>query len=280
MAAHRTSIYRTPASAMRAVATSADRRVLVPTMGALHAGHAALVGKARTLAGPTGAVWVSIYVNPTQFGPREDFKKYPRPFLQDAAMCRELGVDAIFAPHTLYETDHSVWIDETLLSCGLCGGTRPGHFRGVCTVVAKLFHIVQPHMAVFGEKDYQQLAVIRRMVRGLHMPVRIHALPTVRESDGLALSSRNRYLTPEERSQAPQLHRVLLAARRSLRDGASVRHARTAALRLLKKNAPLSKLDYLEIVDADTLQPSPGGRRRILAAVYFGTTRLIDNIAV
>lgn len=249
--------------------------VLVPTMGALHEGHLALIRRARKLAGKSGRVVASIFVNPTQFGPREDFSKYPRPFANDAKLCRENGVDLLFAPAAkqMYPPDFSVFVDERALSAVLCGAARPGHFRGVCTVVAKLFHIIAPDIAVFGKKDFQQLAIIRRMVRDLNFPVKIASVETVREPDGLALSSRNRYLTPEERAQAPVIRRALLAGAKNLRT------AKTAASRIIR-SAPLARIDYLEVLDAETLQGISKTTRTavIAAAVFFGKTRLIDNI--
>ena len=256
--------------------------VLVPTMGALHAGHAALLDRARKLAGPRGFVVVSIFVNPTQFGPKEDFARYPRPFAADRALCAAHGADLIFhpTPEAMYPAGYSTYVDEEAASLPLCGGSRPGHFRGVCTVVLKLFHIVAPEMAVFGMKDFQQCAVIRRMVRDLDVPVRIVPVATVREGDGLALSSRNRYLTPEERAQAPVLRRALLAARAAFLAGEK-RAVKLRAL-ILKSiaTAPLARADYVEIADADTLQPvTMAGRNNVLAlAVFFGRTRLIDNL--
>ncbi|MGH7935434.1 MAG: pantoate--beta-alanine ligase, partial [Chthoniobacterales bacterium] len=181
------------------------RRVLVPTMGALHAGHVSLVRLAREYAGADGEVTVSIFVNPLQFEPDSDFSRYPRPEAADEEVCRAEGVDLIFrpSPNTMYADDRSTIVEETALSERLCGASRPGHFRGVTTVVTKLFHLFAPDAAVFGEKDFQQLAIVRRMVRDLDFPVEILAGPIVRESDGLALSSRNQYLTADERAQAP-----------------------------------------------------------------------------
>ena len=258
--------------------------ILVPTMGALHAGHLALVDRARREAGRKGAVVVSIFVNPLQFGPKEDLSRYPRPLRKDLAHCREHGVDLVFHPDAggMYAPGRSVFIDESLLSDGLCGRSRPGHFSGVCTVVAKLFNLVQPHAAVFGQKDYQQLAIIRRMVRDLDFPLEIIGEPTVREPDGLALSSRNVYLSPGERAQAPVLRRALLQARQ--RADAGERNA-ARLRRVLEKElatAPLARVDYAEIVDADDLQPVKTLDRPALAAlaVYFGRTRLIDNQAL
>jgi pantoate--beta-alanine ligase len=248
-------------------------------MGALHAGHLSLLRRARKLAGPRGAVVVSIFVNPTQFGPSEDFSRYPRTFAKDSRLCRSAGVDLIFhpAPGEMYPDAYSTYVNEERISLPLCGKSRPGHFRGVCTIVLKLFNIVAPQIAVFGQKDYQQVAVLRRMVRDLNVPVRIVAAPTVREPDGLALSSRNAYLTPEARAQAPVIRRALLLARDS-------HSARPAALeKLIRREietAPLAKIDYLEILDANTLEtPGPATRELVIAcAVYFGGTRLIDNI--
>ena len=255
---------------------------LVPTMGALHAGHASLISRARKLAGARGTVVVSIFVNPTQFGPKEDLAKYPRTFGADRSLCAAHGADAIFhpAPGTIYRADHSTWVDEEQVSASLCGAARPGHFRGVCTVVLKLFTIVEPGVAVFGLKDFQQCAVIRRMVRDLNLPVRIVAAPTVREADGLALSSRNTYLSAEERSQAPVIRQALVAARaafrRGVRQGEKLRRLAWQTI----STAPLARIDYVEVVDGMTLQPAETASRGaiIAAAVFFGATRLIDNI--
>ena len=258
--------------------------VLVPTMGALHAGHAALVERARKVAGPRGLVIVSIFVNPTQFGPKEDFSRYPRTLAADRALCAAHGADAIFFPSAseMYPADFSTWVNEEIVSGPLCGASRPGHFRGVCTVVLKLFTIVQPAAAVFGLKDFQQGMVIRRMVRDLNLPVKIIAAPTIREPDGLALSSRNRYLTPEERAQAPLLRRALLAAATAFRKG------ETSAAKLRKliqktiATAPLARVDYLEIRAADSLANVKTATRNtvIALAIFFGKTRLIDNITL
>jgi pantoate--beta-alanine ligase len=258
--------------------------VLVPTMGALHAGHAALVRRARKAAGSSGTVLVSIFVNPTQFGPNEDLSRYPRTFAADRELCAANGADAIFlpTPKTMYAPDHSTWVDEEAVSGPLCGASRPGHFRGVCTVVLKLFTIVQPDAAVFGLKDYQQCTVIRRMVRDLNLPVRIVTSPTVREPDGLALSSRNAYLSQEEREQAPVIRQALLATQAAFKRG--VREAeklRRLAWQIIG-NAPLSRIEYIEIVDADSLALLEKVEKRavIAAAVFFGKTRLIDNLRI
>ncbi len=259
------------------------RRVLVPTMGALHEGHAALVRSAREIVGQNGNVVVSIFVNPLQFGPNEDFTKYPRTLVEDLSLCRDNGADVIFAPKAedLYPADRSISLRETALSQTLCGASRPGHFDGVCTVAAKLFNLVQCDDAVFGRKDFQQLAIIRRLVRDLDFNVVLHAIDTVREPDGLAMSSRNRYLSPEERAQAPAIHAALKLARDTWKNGnqdpAALHKLITAHL---AQHAPLGRIDYVSIVDADTLQPptSTTERAAIAAAVFFGSARLIDNI--
>lgn len=256
----------------------------VPTMGALHSGHAELICRARRVAGKEGMVVVSIFVNPLQFGPNEDFERYPRPLDQDVSLCREMGTDVIFhpPPGEMYPGNETVYVEENALSLGLCGRSRPGHFRGVCTVVAKLFNIVRPHLAVFGEKDYQQLAIIRQMTRDLNFPIKIVGAPTVRERDGLAISSRNRYLSAEERAQAPSIRKALLAVRQAHRDG------ERSAAKLLKvaekiiRSAKGSRIDYIEIVDAVSLAPLQRVENKavIAAAVFFGATRLIDNLAL
>jgi len=266
--------------ARRWTSTHADRPlVLVPTMGALHPGHAALLRKGRELAGSKGTLAASIFVNPIQFGEGEDFDSYPRPLKEDEKICRASGVDFLFRPPIgqMVPGDRSVTVEEGALSLGLCGGSRPGHFTGVCTIVAKLFHILGPDIAVFGEKDWQQLAVIRRMVRDLDFPVRIVGFPTVRESDGLAVSSRNAYLTPGQRAEAPGIYGALESAAGLPTRGEILRHAkkRIAAI-------PGARIDYVELVDAATLQPILRVDRsaRLLAAVFLGKARLIDNIGV
>ena len=259
-----------------------SRVVLVPTMGALHAGHGSLVQRARKLAGKRGLVVVSIFVNPLQFGPQEDLARYPRPLAQDLRMCRNLGVDVVFHPSAreMYPLAPTAFVDEGVLALGLCGASRPGHFRGVCTVVAKLFQLVRPERAIFGQKDYQQLAIIRRMTRDLNFPIRIVAAPTHRESDGLALSSRNAYLTPEQRRAAPGLRLTLLAGADWIRVGErSVVRLETRLREFFSAATPGARLDYLSIVDAENLQPvrRATGRVAILVAAHLGRTRLIDN---
>lgn len=259
---------------------AAGRRIgVVPTMGCLHAGHVSLIRRARALA---DRVVVTLFVNPTQFGPTEDFQAYPRTFDADRRLCEDEGVDVLFAPEAavMYAPTHSVWVDEARLSRHLCGASRPGHFRGVCTVVAKLFLLTQPHVAVFGEKDAQQLRILRRMVRDLNFPVEIVAAPTVREADGLAVSSRNLRLTAEERAQAIGLRRALDEAERRLAEGERSAAALKAAMReVLERVAPLARVDYIEIVDDESLEPVEHVERPALAAVaaWLGTTRLIDN---
>jgi pantoate--beta-alanine ligase len=256
--------------------------VLVPTMGALHAGHTALMDRARKLAGKKGLVVVSIFVNPTQFGPKEDLSRYPRPFAADRRICAAHGVDVIFHPSAaeMYPEGFSTFVEEGTVSASLCGASRPGHFRGVCTVVLKLLTIVAPDIAVFGQKDYLQCAVIRRMVRDLDLPVRIASVPTVRETDGLALSSRNSYLTTEERKQAPAIRQGLIAARKAWRAGEkNASRLRQIVAREVGKS-PLARVDYIEVVDADSISPVARTEMRALIAVaaFFGKTRLIDNI--
>lgn len=257
--------------------------VFVPTMGALHEGHLELMREARKLAGDQGSVIVSIFVNPLQFGPKEDFSKYPRELEADATKCESVGVDAIFNPGAgeMYPQDRSVVVLETKLGTRLCGASRPGHFDGVCTVVLKLFNLVQAQVAVFGKKDFQQLAIIRRMVRDLNVPIKIVGHETVRESDGLAMSSRNRYLNPHERTEAVAIRLGLLLARQRWQDGDhDAESLKQSFVHYLTEAAPLGRLDYIECVDADALEPLVAVRKNGLmaAAVFFGATRLIDNI--
>jgi pantoate--beta-alanine ligase len=258
---------------------SAGRRVLVPTMGALHQGHLALVQRARESAGPNGAVVVSIFVNPIQFDRATDLAAYPRPMESDLAKCQAAGVDVVFAPDagSMYFPDRSVTVTESLLSSGLCGASRPGHFDGVCTVVLKLFLLSGCHAAVFGEKDFQQLAIIRRMVRDLDVPVEILECPTVRESDGLAMSSRNARLTPEQRADAPRIHHALTTA-----SGVSGVDEILSSARAEIEASPLARIDYLSLVDAETLQAVTELKRPAIlaAAVFYGDVRLIDHVAV
>lgn len=255
------------------------KRVLVPTMGALHHGHLELVKLAREAAGPEGTVIVSIFVNPIQFDRASDLEAYPRPMESDLAKCQAAGVDVVFAPDvaSMYFPDRSVTVTESLLARGLCGATRPGHFDGVCTVVLKLFLLSGCHAAVFGEKDFQQLAIIRRMVRDLDVPVEIIECPTVRESDGLAMSSRNVRLTAKQREDAPRIHQALVSAAKL----GSVRKILDAARDGIAAS-PLTRIDYVLLVDAETLQPVTDLKRpSVLAtAVFYGDVRLIDHVAV
>jgi pantoate--beta-alanine ligase len=248
-------------------------------MGALHKAHLELIRVAREHAGPDGEVAVSIFVNPLQFEPGSDYERYPRPEKADEDFCRDAGVDLLFrpTPAEMYASDRSVFVDESLLSNTLEGKSRPGHFRGVCTVVAKLFNILSPNAALFGEKDFQQLAIVRRMVRDLNFKINTVGVPTVRDEDGLACSSRNQYLNLEERRQATVLHKALLAAanarEKSMRDIIDL-------VRKVIGEAPLAVIDYVELIDAETLQPVEivGPNSLLALAAFFGKTRLIDNI--
>jgi pantoate--beta-alanine ligase len=255
------------------------RVVFVPTMGALHHGHSALIRMARRIAGNRGAVLVSIFVNPTQFGPKEDFSTYPKLLRQDLKICRDAGANLVFLPSVteMYPANASVSVNESSLSSVLCGRTRAGHFSGVCTIVAKLFHIVSPTHAIFGEKDWQQLAVIRRMVRDLDFDLEIISCSTVREPDGLAASSRNAYLTKSERQLAPQIHAALQAAAQKPTPAKVV----SEALKFIAK-IPGVRIDYIEAIDAQTLQPLRQRRTegRLASAVFLGKARLIDNISL
>jgi len=259
-----------------------DQRLgLVPTMGALHEGHLSLVRAARD---KSNVVAVSIFVNPTQFGPNEDFAKYPRNLEKDSEMLEREHVDVIFAPSVddMYPAGAVTWVTVEGMSDRLCGKSRPGHFRGVTTVVAKLFHIVQPDVAFFGQKDAAQVAIVRRMVRDLNMPVSIEVCPIIRESDGLALSSRNAYLNPEERKSALVLHRSLQRAENLFENGERNSARLMAAGKEEFKNESSARLDYFEIVDPDSLEPVTTISNRALIAVagLIGNTRLIDNVIV
>ena len=258
------------------------RIVLVPTMGYLHDGHLPLLREARRRAGADGLAVATIFVNPTQFGPNEDLSRYPRDLEGDLAKCAAAGIDRVLAPEDpalVYHPAHETWVTVEKVSQGLCGASRPGHFRGVATVVTKLFHLTLPHVALFGEKDYQQLAVIRAMVRDLSFGVEIVGMPIVREPDGLALSSRNAYLSAEERLRALALSRALFAARdaagRGERDAEALRARAREAIA-----AAGARVDYAEVVHPDSLAPVvhavPGSV--MLVAAFVGKTRLIDNV--
>jgi pantoate--beta-alanine ligase len=252
---------------------------MVPTMGALHEGHLSLIRAARA---ENDVVLVSIFVNPTQFGPAEDLERYPRDLEGDRAMSGVAGADLVFGPavREMYAEDFSTWVDVEGLTEGLCGRSRPGHFRGVCTVVSKLLNICQPDRAYFGEKDAQQLAVITRMARDLDLRTQIVPCPTVREADGLAMSSRNTRLSAAQRAQAPVLYKALRAARDLVGEGERDTARLEAAVRGILAEAPLGNVDYTEIVGADDLAPvaTLAGRVLIALAVRFGDVRLIDNV--
>src|SRR3954447_11446981 len=234
-----------------------ERIAFVPTMGALHAGHLSLVRLAREHAGRSTKVVASVFVNPTQFGPHEDFNRYPRQPEKDGAMLEEAGCDLLFLPDvaTIYPPGNATFVEPAGAAEGLEGPCRPGHFRGVATVVCALFNLVRADVAVFGEKDAQQLAVIRQMVRDLHLPVEIVPGPTVREADGLAMSSRNAYLSPEERQAATVLHRALRAAETAISQGERRAEAVRERMREVLNTEPLARVEYAEVVDADSFQP-------------------------
>ncbi len=252
---------------------------LVPTMGALHAGHQSLIQQARK---EVDCLVVSIFVNPLQFGPKEDYTHYPRTPEADLDFCRNLEVDLIFEPEVeeMYPTPSLTSVEVTRITDHLCGPFRPGHFSGVATVVAKLFHIIQPQRAYFGEKDAQQLRVIERMVSDLNLGVTVVAVPTVRESDGLAVSSRNQYLSPQERRSAPILYRALQAAKQAIAEGVlDSGEARKRGLTVLEQDQSV-KVEYLEIVDPEEMQPVERitGPVRVAGAIRIGAIRLIDNL--
>jgi pantoate--beta-alanine ligase len=255
---------------------------LVPTMGFFHEGHQALMRRSRER---DGAVVVSLYVNPTQFGPSEDYLEYPRDFGRDERMAQDVGVDVLFAPpdEEMYPPGDTTLVEVTGdLTARLCGQYRPGHFRGVATVVTKLLNVVQPHRAYFGEKDYQQLLVVRRLVQDLHLPVEIIGVPTVREADGLAMSSRNTTLTAAGRRAAAVLYRSLERARELAAAGASDARELLAATGEIIAREPSVKLQYAELADAATLAPIDRvtGRAVLAVAAYVDGTRLIDNIII
>ncbi len=254
---------------------------LVPTMGFLHEGHLSLMREGRSRA---DILVTSIFVNPTQFGPNEDLDQYPRDFEGDEAKCRTEGVDAIYYPpiEEMYPEGYQTYVIVEEVSQGLCGAGRPVHFRGVATVCAKLFNAVRPHMAIFGEKDYQQLLVVRRMVADLDMDIEILGMPTVREDDGLAMSSRNKYLSAEERSRAKVLYASLIAARKALEYGERDPRRVEAVVTEKLKDAEPCEVEYAEVRDAETLAKIDKIERPavVAIAVKFGQTRLIDNITL
>ncbi len=254
---------------------------LVPTMGALHAGHVSLI---KAAARRCGYVVVSIFVNPTQFGPAEDFDRYPRDLEADRSICEQAGVELIFAPGVsdMYPGPNLTWVTVERLTDNLCGSSRPGHFRGVTTVCNKLFNIVQPDVAFFGQKDAQQAIVIKRMVADTNLPLEIEVCPTLRDPDGLALSSRNRYLSPEERADALLLHRALTAAGDMIRRGQRRSDSIIAAMSAVLASSRRVIVEYISVVDTETLSHLPMIENEALIAVAarIGRTRLIDNIIV
>jgi pantoate--beta-alanine ligase len=252
----------------------------VPTMGALHAGHLSLVKKARK---ETDRVIVSIFVNPMQFAPHEDLKKYPRPFAKDKALCRQAGADIIFypTPEEIYPKGFKTYISMNELPDVLCGRSRPGHFNGVMTVVAKLLNITEPDIAYFGLKDYQQITIIKQMVRDININVSIKAMPIIREKDGLAMSSRNQYLTPDLRAKATRLYKALIKAKDSVKKGERSGSKIISQMKMIIKKGREAKIDYVSIVDRDTLQDITQiqkGKSLVALAVFIGKTRLIDNM--
>ncbi len=278
-------VLQSPEELARYLTGSTRSRILVPTMGALHEGHCSLLDLARD-SRPDFDLVATIFVNPTQFGPNEDFDAYPRPMEEDLEKCRAHGVDVVFAPVApeMYHEDASISIHESSLSHRLCGASRPGHFDGVCTVVAKLFNLTRTSAAVFGEKDFQQLAVIRRMVRDLNFPVEIIPGPTIRESDGLAMSSRNTFLTDQQRSEAPVLFKALTEAAAAIAGGKldSPDRAKKQITEAISSCAE-AKIDYVDIVDPSSLislDEFTNENVRLLTATYFGKTRLIDNVGL
>ncbi len=262
---------------------SPKKRVLVATMGSLHEGHLALIHRARQIAGTEGVVILSLFVNPTQFDQADDLRHYPRALEQDLALCKKHGVDIVFAPESgdIYHSDHSVTVTESSLSQRLCGASRPGHFDGVCTVVLKLFNLTQPDIAIFGKKDYQQLAIIRRMVRDLNIPISIEGVETVREQSGLALSSRNQRLSQQQRSDAQRIRRALLAAQTAHQQGEKSAQSLLNIVSDIIESSELDvEIDYLELLDQDDLQPveTLSSPAIIATAVFYEQVRLIDNI--
>lgn len=253
----------------------------VPTMGALHIGHISLIQAAKK---QTDYVVVSIFVNPTQFAPAEDFDKYPRPFGKDTEICRQQGVDLVFAPDVkeMYPTQNITWVNVEKLAQPLCGRRRPGHFRGVATVCAKLFNIIQPDIAFFGQKDAQQAVVVKRMVADLDIPLEIKICPTVREADGLAVSSRNKYLNPSERRDAPLLYKSLQKAKHLIQAGMADPQKIIGEMKTILAASKLLEPEYIEIVNPETLESlNPVKAPALVAlAARCGSTRLIDNILV
>ncbi len=268
-------------SSVKAARNKGKKIGFVPTMGALHVGHISLI---KAAVKKCDFVVVSIFVNPAQFGPGEDFKKYPRPLDADLKMCRKAGVDVVFMPESraMYPAENLTWVNVEKLTEPLCGRFRPGHFRGVATVCAKLFNIVAPDVAFFGQKDAQQAIVIRQMVADLNMPLKIVICPTVRQRDGLALSSRNRYLTDRQKKDAALIYKSLQNCRQMINSGVTNTGKILARMRKVLNRASSIKIEYVSIVDAETLQAVNPAAGKILAAVAvrLGPARLIDNILI
>lgn len=268
-------------SSVKAARNKGKKIGFVPTMGALHVGHISLI---KAAVKKCDFVVVSIFVNPAQFGPGEDFKKYPRPLDADLKMCRKAGVDVVFMPESraMYPAENLTWVNVGKLTEPLCGRFRPGHFRGVATVCAKLFNIVAPDVAFFGQKDAQQAIVIRQMVADLNMPLKIVICPTVRQRDGLALSSRNRYLTDRQKKDAALIYKSLQNCRQMINSGVTNTGKILARMRKVLNRASSIKIEYVSIVDAETLQAVNPAAGKILAAVAvrLGPARLIDNILI
>jgi pantoate--beta-alanine ligase len=252
--------------------------VLVPTMGFFHQGHISLMEYGRTIG---DRLVVSLFVNPTQFGPQEDLARYPRDLDRDARLALEVGANCLYTPEAaaMYPAGFQSYVEVESLTRGLCGATRPGHFRGVATVVLKLLHQVKPQVAVFGEKDYQQLMVVKRLVADLDLTTEIIGRPIVREPDGLAMSSRNTYLNPEERAAALCLYRGIQAARELVATGEKARDKIVAVVREIIRQTPFTRIDYVTLVDPETLQEVAAvqGEARLLLAVWVNNTRLLDN---
>ena len=266
---------------VKAARSKGSKIGLVPTMGALHIGHISLIEAAFK---DCDFIVVSIFVNPTQFGPGEDFEKYPRPLKADLKICRGAGVDVVFAPapKEMYPAENLAWVTVEKLTEPLCGRSRPGHFRGVATVCAKLFNIVAPDAAYFGQKDAQQAIVIKRMVADLNMPLEIVVCPTVREPNGLAVSSRNQYLTARQKNEAANIYKSLQTCRRLIDAGTTETRQIISEMQKILQQIPSGQIEYVSIVDAETLESLEKIAGKVLAAVAvrIGTTRLIDNILV
>jgi len=255
------------------------RVALVPTMGALHSGHVGLIRRARKLAGAKGLVIVSIYVNPAQFNDARDLRAYPRALALDKKLCRQEGVNVVFAPSEMYASNASVSVEESAIACGMEGDSRPGHFCGVATIVVKLFNLVMPDIAVFGEKDWQQTALIKRVVRDLDLSVCVSTVSTVREPDGLAVSSRNVHLDDSQRSQAVVLWQAICLARKAARSE-SLRGLKQK-VRLFIEKQPDARVEYVEFFDEQTMKPvKPRRGARMAVAAVIGKTRLIDNARI